>query len=48
MPDRSIIESGPPESIADAFKELFTEQIAATKLACAAARAEMGWPARQG
>ena len=47
MPDRSIIESGPPESITDAFEELFTEKIAATKLACAQARAEMGWPARQ-
>ena len=48
MPDRNIIESGPPESITDAFEELFIDKIAATKLACAQARADMGWPARQG
>ena len=48
MPDRSIIEGGPPESITEAFDELFIEKIAATKLACAQARAEMGWPERQG
>ena len=47
LPDRSIIEGGPPESITDVFKELFTEKIAATQQACAQARAEMGWPARQ-
>ena len=48
MPDRSIIEGGPPKSITDAFEELFSEKIVATKLACAQARAEMGWPPRQG
>ena len=47
MPDRSIIEGGPPESITDAFQELFSEKITATKLACARARREMGWPARE-
>ena len=47
LPDRSIIEGGPPERITDVFKELFTEKIAATQQACAQARAEMGWPARQ-
>ena len=46
LPDRSIIESGPPEQIAKAFAELFTEKIAATKIACAKARQELGWPAR--
>ena len=46
LPDRSIIESGPPEQVAKAFAELFTDKIAATKIACAKARQELGWPAR--
>ena len=46
LPDRNIIEGGPPESIAEAFNDLFKKKIASTKLACARARAEMGWPAR--
>ncbi len=46
LPDRAIIESGPPTSISEAFAELFQGKVAATKLACARARAEMGWPAR--
>ena len=46
LPDRSIIESGPPEQIAKAFAELFTDKIAATKIACAKARQQLGWPAR--
>ena len=46
LPDRSIIEGGPPESITESFDELFTEKIAATKAASARARSEMGWPAR--
>ena len=48
MPDRSIIESGPPETITSAFNELFSDKIGATKRACAQVRADMGWPARQG
>ena len=47
LPDRNIIESGPPEEITEAFDELFTAKIAATKIACAKARAELGWPARR-
>ena len=47
LPDRQIIESGPPEEITQAFDELFTSKIAATKIACAKAREEMGWPARR-
>ena len=46
LPEREVIESGPPEEIAKAFQELFSEKIARTKLACAQARQEMGWPAR--
>ena len=46
LPDRDIIEGGPPEEIADAFQEIFATKIAKTKLACIRARAQMGWPAR--
>ena len=46
LPDRSIIEGGPPEGITGAFNQLFTDKIVATKTACAQARAEMRWPAR--
>ena len=48
LPDRDIIEGGPPENITNAFEELFSQKIAATKRACARARAELGWPARRG
>lgn len=43
LPDRDIIEGGPPTDIANAFEELFSQKIAATKQVCARARAEMGW-----
>ena len=46
LPDRSVIESGPPEEIANAFEEFFANKIAATKIACANARKDLGWPAR--
>jgi len=46
LPNRDIIEGGPPEAITTAFAELFTEKIAATKLASAKARQELGWPRR--
>ena len=48
LPDRDIIEGGPPENITNAFEELFSHNIAATTRACAHARSEMGWPARRG
>ena len=47
LPDRSIIESGPPEQIAKAFDELFADKIATTKIASANARQALGWPARR-
>jgi len=47
LPDRSIIEGGPPQSIGEALDELFTEKITATKAACVQARATMGWPPRR-
>ena len=46
LPDRDIIEGGPPERIADAFQEMFGEKISKTKLACTDARVQMGWPCR--
>ena len=46
LPDRSIIESGPPEEIAKEFDELFADKIARTKIACAKARHALSWPAR--
>ena len=48
LPDRRIIEGRPPENITEAYKELFSKKILATKEACASARKEMGWPARPG
>jgi hypothetical protein len=48
LPDRKVIEGGPPQSITDAFDELFKQKISSTKLACRRARAEMGWPPRGG
>ena len=46
LPLREIIEGGPPKSITEAFQEMFETKIKNTKLACAKARAKMGWPAR--
>ena len=46
MPEREVIESGPPEEIVQAFQELFADKIAKTKIACTKAREEMGWPSR--
>ena len=47
LPEREIIESGPPEDIAKAFKTLFETKIAKTKIACKKAREEMNWPPRR-
>ena len=44
LPLREIIEGGPPKSITEAFQEMFETKIKNTKLACAKARAKMGWP----
>ena len=46
LPYRDIIEGGPPENITNAFEEMFSEKIAATKVACARAREALRWPAR--
>ena len=46
LPDRAIIEGGPPQSIADAFEHMFSAKIRATRKACATARATVKWPSR--
>ena len=46
LPDREIIEGGPPKGITEAFQELFDAKIAATKIACVEARQKLGWPPR--
>ena len=44
LPERKLIESGPPAETVKAFQDLFGDKIAETKLACARAREEMQWP----
>eukprot|EP00812_Abedinium_dasypus_P007843 NODE_1_length_8589_cov_4.556480.p1 GENE.NODE_1_length_8589_cov_4.556480~~NODE_1_length_8589_cov_4.556480.p1 ORF type:complete len:2586 (+),score=446.46 NODE_1_length_8589_cov_4.556480:571-8328(+) len=46
LPDRGIIEGGPPETISKALDELFARRVEATQAACANARRELGWPPR--
>ena len=46
LPNRDIIEGGPPEEITLAFATFFAQKIIDTKAACARARAAMGWAAR--
>ena len=45
--ERGIIESGSPKEIVKAFQELFADNIADTRIACAKAREDMGWPSRK-
>ena len=47
LPSRKVIEGGPPEAWLAELDELFKSKIAETKVACAKARAELGWPARK-
>ena len=44
LPDRKIIEGGPPAEIVKAFDALFTNKISSTKVACIKARKTLGWP----
>ena len=46
LPDRAVLEGGPPASISDAFQRLFAEKILETNLACQAARRKLNWPQR--
>ena len=47
LPDRSVIEGGPPVAIREAFQRLFEEKIIQTQVACQNARQELGWPPRR-
>ena len=46
LPDRAVLEGGPPASISEAFQRLFADKIAETNLACQAARRSLKWPPR--
>ena len=46
LPNRDIIEGGPPEEVTLAFNKFFAQKITDTKAACARARAAMGWAPR--
>jgi len=46
MPDRGMIEGGPPETISKALEELVVRKIDTTRIASANARRELGWPPR--
>ena len=46
LPQRSVLEGGPPQALTDAFAELFEQKIADTKIACDRARERLGWPPR--
>ena len=46
LPDRGVLEGGPPAAISDAFQGLFAEKIRQTNLACEAARRRLNWPTR--
>ena len=47
LPDRAVIEGGPPASIRDAYQRLFAKKIEETNLACQAARRKLKWPDRR-
>lgn len=47
LPSREVIEGGPPEAWLAELDDLFKEKIAKTKIACAKARAVLGWPPRK-
>ena len=47
LPDRQLLEAGPPPKIQEALERLFSEKIAKTREACVSARAELNWPPRR-
>jgi len=46
LPNRDILEAGPPEEYMAELANLFEEKIAATRAACEVARRELRWPLR--
>ena len=47
LPEREILEGGPPETLRRAMDELFEGKIATTFESCEKARAELGWPEKK-
>ena len=47
LPNRKVLEAGPPNAITEVFQRLFGEKIETTKVACVEARRELGWPPRK-
>ena len=46
LPDRNVIEGGPPATINESFHRIFAEKIRTTNLACQQARNLLDWPPR--
>ena len=46
LPNRDIIEGGPPEEVTLAFNKFFAKKIIDTKAACVRARVALGWAPR--
>ena len=47
LPDREILEAGPPQEIQDVFDRLFGAKIKKTQEAAIEARRALGWPPRR-
>ena len=47
LPSRDIMEGGPVEAWLQELDSLFQDKISKTKIACAKARAALGWPPRK-
>ena len=44
LPQRAVLEGGPPQLLIDAFEHFFADKIAVTKKACKSARETLHWP----
>ena len=44
LPDRAVLEGGPPEELSGPISQLLDSKIEATKQAIAEARELLGWP----
>ena len=47
LPQRAVLEGGPPEALIESHKHFFEQKIEATQRACKAAREQLGWPPRR-
>ena len=46
LPDRNVLEGGPPQELFDAVDNLLGQKILDSKVRAALARKALGWPAR--